>query len=216
MKLNSINTCPPGGFKFWVEETKQWVPNPMVRSTGHLAIGDLMNELRQHYNANRIEMPPNLQLLVEDQLCRNLPGGWCNESGVPVHDQHNPNWMLDFTRLRQGTETLLRWFVTSRKYVEQTEAERRAAICTSCPNNMTAVGCTSCNLPSIMAVINQIRSGRSTSRDAALNACSACGCSLKAKVWLPVDVLRKGTPEQQFSYFTSNCWMLPKNDIPNT
>lgn len=218
LRLNTLGTTPPGGFRYFVEETKTWIPDLRERSgSGHTAMSDLIDDLRRHYKANRIDAPSDLQLKVEDQICRSVPGGWCNEHGVPVHSgtQGGPGWFLDFTAMRQGTETLLRWALGGAQHVPQAEAERRGSICTSCQYNQMAVGCTSCNMPAITNLINQIRGGRQTRNDQSLQACSLCSCSLKAKVWLPLKPLRDSTPAAQMAAFPPHCWLLPLNDPPN-
>lgn len=213
MQLNTTGTCPPGGYRFFVSATGTWVPDPTVRrGSGHLAMGDLLGELRAHYKANRADAPPDLQALVEDQMCRNLPGGWCSEHGIPVHGAQGEGWAMDFTRVKQGTETLLRWVISGGGYCDQPEAERRAAICAKCPQNTAIIGCSSCSMPSLNAVIESVRLGRHTSQDAVLQGCTVCGCSLRAKVWLPMGVLRSSTPGEQLSRFPSHCWMLASND----
>lgn len=202
--LNSPNKTPPGGYKFFVIETKRWVPPAASHPYGHTSMFDLMDELRKHYAANHIEMPPNIGSLIESQICAHLPGGWCNEVGVPVHSAVTPSSYMTFHALKEGTETLLRWLGGGMKFVDQAEADRRAQICIGCHWNLPAAGCTSCNMPALHRLIDTVRGNHRTPFDSALNACGVCSCSLKAKVFFPKETLRH--TEVQRQSFPDFCW----------
>ena len=87
--------------------------------------------------------------------------------------------------------SMKRWAMTGGAVVDDDEAERRASICSVCPHNSElTIGCSSCMqiLPKIMGMIK----GRTTSYHDQLESCDRCSCALKAKVWLPMNVLSGG------------------------
>ena len=73
------------------------------------------------------------------------------------------------------------------EFVPAEEAERRASICSTCPLNQGVAGCWGC--AGVVAETAKLLSGRTTTRDKALESCSVCGCVMRAKVHLPLDVV---------------------------
>lgn len=97
--------------------------------------------------------------------------------------------------------SMKKWAMTGGACVDTEEAERRADICSSCPHNSKAVGCSFCMqiLPKVMGMVGN----RTTSHDDVLESCDRCSCSLRAKVWLPMDVVAGGKVLTLPRY----CWM---------
>ena len=87
--------------------------------------------------------------------------------------------------------------------VEKAEAERRAAICLSCPKNINYHG----GCPTCVQSINQqsfvFRRGRTTSADEGLGACDVLGEHLRTSVW--ASRLGRISGEQQ-GRVPDNCW----------
>lgn len=84
----------------------------------------------------------------------------------------------------------------SKRLVDPSLAEQRAAVCRQCPMREPVLGCTKCR-DALSPLVNQpyeldIPEG-----------CGACGCWLKAKAWLPREHL--GSTDD-FPYWSS-CWM---------
>jgi len=81
---------------------------------------------------------------------------------------------------------------------------RRSVICASCPHNVSIKGCAGCAaiLPKLISLLK----GASTPHDEQLEGCGVCGCSLKAKVHLPIEVMVEGdgSIEERFPEW---CWM---------
>tara|TARA_R110002153_G_scaffold7380_8_gene33153 strand:+ start:2324 stop:2944 length:621 start_codon:yes stop_codon:yes gene_type:complete len=97
--------------------------------------------------------------------------------------------------------SMKRWMMTGGVVVPSDEAERRASICAVCPHNIEAVGCSTCMgiLPKVMGLIKN----RKTTHHEELESCSRCSCALKAKVWLPMDVVSGG----QVLTLPEKCWL---------
>ena len=96
------------------------------------------------------------------------------------------------------------------KLVSQEEANRRAAICATCPynaaNHRKGPGCTSCFAKRAWLFFQKkVRSDH----DNELTYCKVCGCNLKLKVHFPLGSIdNKGIlPE-----YPAHCWQL---DEPN-
>lgn len=153
---------------------------------------------------------------VEDQICQMLPPGWCEYT-----TGGQPN---DFVDVRIGKDDVLRGTrvlseIAVRRaasvlvpswtpFVEQEEAERRAAICAACYAKVSVEGCVSCDdyIPVISAVIGD----RTTKADAQLGiaACAICKCAARAHVHVKADVLSRGVDDAMLAKFklVEPCW----------
>lgn len=111
-----------------------------------------------------------------------------------------------------GIKLWMDWFGEG-KPVEQAVAERRAAICADCPQNDRRHGnifemFTVAAAKEIMAIFSALNDlNLHTSKDNVLKVCQACDCPLKAKVWAPLQIIKKHLPEERFERLHSACWI---------
>lgn len=205
-RLNNPYTQPPGGYRYHVKETGKWFRGATMDA--------LREDLGKHCRMYALPLPSHEE--IETQMCFELGAeshNWCSdELGLPAQaDAGAPDCgQLTFASVKQGTMTLLHVLASGRR-AEGAEAERRARVCSTCHQNRDVSGCRGCTMPGITAIVDQIRSGRSTSLDDALRVCCMCGCTLSAKVWVPLDILLAHSPSGQMERIKSKapwCWML--------
>lgn len=79
-------------------------------------------------------------------------------------------------------------------------ADARAAVCSRCPKRAEVLGCSVCKQAIKMFVTPPYEA-------AAPEGCSACGCFMPLKVWLPRDVL--GSVDER--PYWEECWMRSEN-----
>lgn len=108
------------------------------------------------------------------------------------------------------------WFGSGRRPVENELAEKRAAICASCPANSHDKSSWSDWLTAPVAAMFQRYMGikhsmnLATSKDPVLGKCLACRCELQLKVHAPLDHIRSNLDPivvarlQQYPH----CWVL--------
>lgn len=117
-----------------------------------------------------------------------------------------------FNTVQSFAQFLLNWALTGGKLVDQNTANIRAAICAGCFNNkptneIKKGGCSSCNKMGGI-VLNSIRdkiiSGKKTTSEGKLLACALCGCDLRIKVWVPLQVL--GQTKEEANAWPTFCW----------
>ena len=106
------------------------------------------------------------------------------------------------------------WF-GSGKPAEKSLAESRAAVCCKCEFNVkgsllerfsAAAG------KELLAILNALNDlDLHTSLDSELNACSICDCSLRAKVWCPLDVFVPHMSKETLRALPSHCWIVVEN-----
>lgn len=217
-KLIQRQETPPGGFRFYVAETKTWLPTERDPATN---IYDLHAQVVNHYRANRIPIPTKEALFtfIEEQVCMQLMRqgitGFCeygkDENGnpqtpPPVRDFKPFSW----SQVVQFTGTMASWVGSGFESVPIAEIKQRAGICAACPHNRTPEGCSSCNSSAIQSVVAFFAVGTRGSWDRDLKSCDICGCSLIAKTRIPTDILQRNMPKTQLNDLPAHCWLKPK------
>lgn len=161
----------------------------------------MLQRVHSHRVANDgCDISEGWQARFEDEYCRqnNLDGTtWCSDEKYYAPDPSRP---LHWSDIRNFLFSMIQWVSGGRQLVNQEEAERRAAICATCPKNVELhVACPSCvKLDSLIA---ETKGDRVTSLDSSLKNCEVCRCYLQTKVWYPTDAIAKKGLE-----FPPNCW----------
>lgn len=108
-----------------------------------------------------------------------------------------------------GMSTLADWL--GDKPVAQVLAEGRASICVDCPQNKEGDLLSFFTKPVSDLILRQLKERQdmnlSTSKDAQLNVCDACGCPLKLKVHVPLDYIKAHIKKPEFDKLDDRCWM---------
>lgn len=113
-----------------------------------------------------------------------------------------------------GAKTLIEWIDSGEGAVQAVEAERRAAICATCPKNEAGDFTTWFTIPAAELIKRQVQRAQerklSTSQDEKLNLCTACHCPLKLKVHVPLDWIKKRLTAGQMERLKQapNCWII--------
>lgn len=199
LHLQKLDEVPPGGFRYKDTSTGKTITGPTYR--------DWVNAVKRHKVANEVPVGPELEAEMQEQLCMQLPGGWCVRDGAVY--QSGVTAGLSFDKVINGTITLGDWLLNGKKKAEKQEAQKRADICSSCPFNQTIQGCTSCNQGKLMQIVNRIVGPEQLQGDNLLNACTLCGCSLRAKVWIDLEILQRHTAGVEFPEW---CWLKKKEE----
>lgn len=93
---------------------------------------------------------------------------------------------ISFDDVKRCANTLKQWHDAGSPLVTVEEAERRAAICVTCPKNRRVHGCMGCSAAG--TVLEWIVGERKTSQDEKLKQCIVCGCNLSTKLLFPLEV----------------------------
>lgn len=198
-KLKTYNTVPNKGFRYLVSETKQLIEAPDWDT--------LKIRVRKHRVANGLSIPIDLPSQIEDWLCSQLPAGFCRQ--VDNNDPKNLGG-LSFEQVKQGTKTLVDWFLHGGKRVSKPEAEERTKVCASCAHNKEPEGCSGCAKNAIHDLVEKVVGGEKIAGEHLLKGCAVCGCSLRAKVWIPLDIIQKHTTPERNALFPEWCWAKQK------
>lgn len=205
LRVKNQAETPPGSWRYMVPETQRLIgPKPSLR--------DLMVEIRNHYRANELLMPTDIEQRVHSYMCALIPSHLCGHASGLNLIQAAKDAVIVFSTVVQGTMTIGEWFLKGRiqgkeELVSKVQANSRALICASCPYNVTVGGCAPCVAGQMANAIKRVVGNANTDHDHRLNACRLCGCSLKAKVWFPLGLLLKHMTEPQKNSFPEFCWL---------
>lgn len=189
-------TVPPDGFRYFQAETRTTVRAPDYDS--------LFREVALHRKVNNIPLGALWEAQVEDQLCQQLPSGFCKEED-PLQDRRNIFTRVGWDDVLRGTQSLISFISHGLKYVDQALADSRAAICARCYYNVQITGlCGGCTaLQNLVATTTR---GRRTASDPFLKSCAVCKCANGVQVHVPAEDLARGTPVALLEKFPGFCW----------
>lgn len=77
MKLKNRNLAPVGGYFYLYDLTKDGVTYPVRVTARDGGLEGLARRVRADMQANKVEIPANLEELIEDQICSRQPEGYC-------------------------------------------------------------------------------------------------------------------------------------------
>lgn len=189
-------------FRYLHVETGHW---------SHSAVyEDLIEQYLKHRKANELSIPDDYEAVIQDQLCRSLPPEWCERTG-------GQSWVstrFSFDDFVKGMKAFGRLMLGGFQFVSQTEANRRARICSNCYYNVNIPGCTGCQ--KLAEFVTGDVAKRSTPYDDKLKACAVCHCSTAAMAHFPLEVLESvSTEEKQALFPLEFCWRARCNYLPN-
>lgn len=90
-------------------------------------------------------------------------------------------------------------------FVEQEEADRRAAICVECDHNVTPRSKNWAQRWSDKQMLQSVE-GRKAAQFDRLAVCDVCSCELRAAVWWPADILVASSPSGLMRRAPDFCW----------
>lgn len=111
---------------------------------------------------------------------------------------------------KRGAAILAEWLGEGGQPVPPLLATHRAHVCAECPKNEP--GNWWSNLKSVLAsTIREYLSVKrslniSTPDDPRLGTCSVCKCNNPLQVWVPIQHVKKHTPEAMIEKFPTECW----------
>ena len=159
-------------------------------------IPELFRQFSTHHDRNDLRLPIGWEDLVWSALAvaypkhvKRLPG----ESGLRMVSVPAALNFIRFLAKR----------ISDRSLVSPEAARRRAAVCSACPMAGPVAGCSVCKDALGLTV-------RPPEKVEVAEGCSACGCYLPLKIWVPRDQLGDAGAFP----FDPGCWMLsPDPDL---
>jgi len=226
MRLKSLYQHPPGSFRFLQPETGQ--TQEFVGSFHHVCEQLLILRQANPFLADRHGWrvdQAGIEHDVEQFNCaRMVAGGWLDfivmEDGPPAplyvmpekKTNRFPNVAAAVRNVSAGVGVLLDWLGNGGKAVEQSLADGRAEICSTCPKNGQGGILSYFTKPAadIIRTQMEIRGDLQlrTPHDEQLGVCEACMCPLKLKVHVELEHILKHTSEETKTKLDPRCWIL--------
>lgn len=173
----------------------------------------LMDKIVAWRKANGWPVGLGLEQEVEVEVCRKYSAE-CDETSDLV-----PPRQRTWSDVILGTRSLLSHKLAGSPLVSQAEANRRAAICVKCPNNIFYASPCGGRCAEIKDLVEVLVGGSGTPFDGALKACAICSCELIAAVWMSLNFQTEGLTPLQVSQFEQasrdyGCWKsFPMEDF---
>jgi len=200
--------APPGGWHFTVPETGLVIDAPYFKP--------LKGKVLRHMMANSIPIRRDFDEWLPDEACRqnNLGHPWCGAPPPVKHPQVAT--VLSLSVAKRFLRTVLH-AIKERAFVPEEEALRRAQVCIECPLVGEIGGCRGCG--SVFAAVSRALPNNpagdlleASCEEEGLDRrakdfCLACGCYVRAKVWLENSTLDKAEAGDRPDYW-ENCWRL--------
>jgi hypothetical protein len=197
MQLIRPASVPPDGFRY---------VDPHDGFVSHQWSYDAWIDLQRHHlQANNRVVPPDLEGDMMNQLCQTLPPDWCS-----YDDANRPrvSTSLSWNDVVGGLQTFGKWIAGGCAFVDQTEADRRALICSRCFYNVHVGGCSSCQ-----KMVEEVVRNKKSKYDFALKSCAVCHCFLRAKIHFKINDLEKDIAKHQDIYSqVGHCWLNKNGD----
>ena len=153
------------------------------------SLPDLFAQFARHHDRREMRLQPDW----EDTVWKALAAKY------PKHIKRAPDKSTNRAVSVRSALNFIRFLakrVTDQSLVQPCEARRRASICSRCPQALAISGCAVCK-DAIQLTVSPPEAVESP------EGCSACGCYLPLKVWVPRDQLG---PASDYPYHAS-CWM---------
>lgn len=226
-RLKSLYQHPPGSFQFIQPETGQ--EKPFVGSFN--AVVAQVVQLRQanrwlaDKHAWRTDMA-GVEFDVEQQnVARLIAGGFLTFvddatgytapiTDYPPAEKKTPwaNAAGAVKRVSAGVAILMDWLGSGGKPVDYAVADRRAAVCATCPKNDGGdwkayfTGPVAEKIRVQLEMKNDLK--LRTLHDEKLTVCSGCDCPIQLKVHAPIEHIMAHTSEEVKARLDPRCWVL--------
>jgi hypothetical protein len=196
------SVCPPGEWKY-----KH--PTTGISFKGY-DYGTIKKAYVNHCLANNLPLTPDWEEQFLSDMCKQNPkwGQKCIPTSMKRIVRRRLSLQAVLAFLNMMKSWAMKTLTGQAAFVTQGEAERRAEICTRCPNNVTLqFSCGAC-MAGVLTLINGVLGDRKTSLDNYLGACLTCSCALKAAVHVPLNVQHEGLTDELKEDFKqiTHCW----------
>jgi hypothetical protein len=203
-KLRQTSMVPPGGY--WYRE-----PSTGVIRDGQSLVGTIKQTV-EHRLSNNLPRQSFEEARedIECQICQRIPPEFCTDPRCSVVAPERVTTRMLIT----GSLALWKWISSKlsgrEPFVDQAEADRRAAICARCFLNVAKLqSCSNCAKgETLREAIGVTIGDRTTNRDGALGACGVCGCLNRITVWFSGEIISETmTDDLRAKYKTvPGCW----------
>lgn len=220
--LRSLNHFPPEGFLYHVAQTGWNAPR-------HLSFNDTVNAISEHHKANpRFNLPTDREAVAallaaqtEARLISTYGAAadqWIiqGSEGSPAppftvarrRAVAGPAAVVEPKRVSMAIGLLLDFLGPSLRPVSHELAEKRAAVCVTCPNNQPG-GMLDHVAGEALKKLLEYKAEEKlfTSHDDQLRECLGCRCNLRLKPHVELAYILEKTSPEVMEKLTTFCWI---------
>lgn len=215
----------PGGYRWFQPETG-W------RSPQFPSFDTLIRLVIEHRRANPFLAKQNRWKMTPEEVAEEMDAynakicvehGWLqyvtgDAGGSAFPKQMLPPQLMSrnvsdgVAAVKVGARIISSWLGEGGKPVAHEEAERRAAICATCPQNDRGDWTRFFTQPASELIRKQLGAAKdlslTTSKDAELQICAVCACPLKLKIHTPLPHILANTPAETRAKLPPHCWII--------
>jgi len=194
VRLRNKGVVPRGGI--W--RYKQSESGLTLESDSWLGLVDVV---KRHRMANGYTIPITFESDIEQGVCELAPSVCVKADGKSAASSR-----ITWGQVAQFTGIMISSLLKGRPKEPESEANRRAQICSQCPDNVQAEGCSGCNSRKIETLVQKVAGTSRTKHDSQLESCRHCGCLNRVQVWFPKEILQKHMDNKVREALPAPCW----------
>lgn len=167
----------------------------------------LCNVVRDYNKANDYPVGLEFEKEIEQNVCQQHPSE-C-EFDSPLHPKPVKLTIADVVR---GAAVMTSHVLNGSQLVSQSEANRRAEICSNCIHNTYFPKACSGLCGELKDIASKFTPNKITPFDEDGRVCGICRCFTRVHVWFPYETLEKGLTEEMKQSFSTvgACWKKPE------
>jgi len=214
--LKHKDVIPPGGWRFFVKESGATIEN--------FYFNGLVQAVRDHLTVNGWETPENIEAIIENQICENIPAsmrivvGAITRGTMPaIRSSASVGSVLPDNFGRTAVDRTINLIMDIRRRLKQvplvdsSTAERRAARAAQCSYKVRSPVCYSCKYQS--PVDQTMGKKLRTSQDNLLHICGVFGCYQHTLVWIGASALEFYISPARRVQLKPDFWLYPELNI---
>lgn len=190
---------PPGKWVYFQKETRLWLMGEDK--------GDLITQVISHRRYKSLARTTEAEVLedIERQVCERLGPELCQaEKGEDWKPLKDIGRNISLDQVRAFSSFALAHFKNGGELVSVEQAKARAEKCKDCQFNQQITNCGACEKVYEL-VEKMVPADR---RFDGLSVCRICGCGLKVKVNVPIEVIRASEEGRGLQYPPADrCWI---------
>lgn len=163
----------------------------------------------------------NAEMCLKNGWTQYIIGDTGGSAPVPLFRSRPPSGgsglVAQVKQVGAGIGLVADWLGDDLVPVHSSLAEKRAAVCETCPQNQDPnfLGRITGKVAEEIRQLIEVKNGMAlrTSKDASLNECKACGCYLPLKVHAQLAHILKHTKPEVTAKLDDRCWIRRKDQI---
>lgn len=190
---------PPGRWVYFEKETRLWMLGEDKE--------DLITQIVSHRKYKGLARTERHEALedIERQVCERLGPDLCQaENGEDWRPVKDIGRNISLDQVRAFSSFALHHMQNGMELVSEEQARARAEKCLGCQFNQQITNCGACE--KVYEMVEKLVPAER--RFNGLTVCRVCGCGLKVKANIPIEVIRESEAGRSLQYPPpSQCWI---------